>query len=272
MKITKILPSPYPDIDELVERLSAESKSKFHKIARALLDEANLTDTNTISVPFPRLNESNISDEDSMAVLKSLCKNNIASTFLTIKELKGDKEKPGIGSLESITKNERIFYNEKTRIHLRISECKYLLQQLEKTSNESAINFDNNHDLDKKELTSITIVTPQYGNFDYLWVVFNDEHKNKKKLPTKSKQSPSDESYGKKLYNLAKNPAKEINLDKSLMDHLNYSIWNGILKEFSKRNILKQENGKIKLSDGIILKTIPIQNLSGDGRDFYPSL
>jgi len=134
MKITKILPSPYPDIDELVERLSVVSKNKFYKIVKALLDEANLTDSNTIGIPFPKLSESNLSDEDLIAIFKSLYKNNIATTLLTIREFRGDKEKPGIGLCESILENKKIFYNKKTEINIKERRLKYLHQQLERNT------------------------------------------------------------------------------------------------------------------------------------------
>lgn len=148
---------------------------------------------------------------------------------------------------------------------------KYIEATGKKTTNQNAPEKETSES-NKRELTKITIVTPAYGKFDYLWIVFNDDHKNKIKLPIKSKQSPSDESYGKKLYNIAKNNDKEIALDKSLSDHLNYSIWAGTLKEYRKVKILKQVNNKLRIADDIILEAKPLQQLNDNEKSHYPSL
>lgn len=123
---------------------------------------------------------------------------------------------------------------------------------------------------EKEELRSITIVTPQFGNFSFLWVVLNNDHKNKIKIPTKNKLTPSDESYGKKLYNIAKSEDRRIEKDKSLMDTLNYSVWDcAPWNKFQKRNILKQENKQTKIQDYITLTAIPVQLLDSANIKYY---
>lgn len=122
----------------------------------------------------------------------------------------------------------------------------------------------------KKELTKISIITPQYGKFDYLWIVFNDEHKNKIRMSTMNKQGSNDYSYGKKLFELAKSPTKDLENDKSFRDNMNSSIWNTRLKKFKKINIIKQENNRMKIAEGVELETMPVQSLSESIKNHYP--
>lgn len=146
---------------------------------------------------------------------------------------------------------------------------KYIEAIGKKATNQNALGEESSGS-NKKELNKITIITPQYGNFEYLWIVFNDDHENKIKMPAKNKQGSGDASYGKKLYDLANSPTNDLGNDKSFIDNLNTSIWKTRLKEFKKRNIIKQENKRIKIADGIILEKKSVQQLSESELQYYP--
>lgn len=130
MKNSQIPPNEYSDLDDFIKNLSSESKNKVYRIVNALLDESDLNNSNEIKVPFHKLR--NFPEQDLMSILKSLYKINAAKTILEIRQFPGNEDKPGIGILNSILKDENIIYNKKATVFLRKNKLRYLQNKLSK--------------------------------------------------------------------------------------------------------------------------------------------
>ena len=146
MEGDKIQSKKYPDADKFVEELSSESRKKTLKVVRALFNKANLMGSSEIEIPFQELSKNKVSDDDAIDALRNLHKANIAKTYLTIREIKGRNDKPGIGIIETILEDKKIF-NTRARIYIKKNKIKYLKKLLEK----NRLNFEDN-DLSKMPL------------------------------------------------------------------------------------------------------------------------
>jgi hypothetical protein len=121
---------------------------------------------------------------------------------------------------------------------------------------------ESNISSDKKEhVHSILIVTPQYNNFRYIWIIFNHKYKNKHKMNIANKFTGNDSDSNASCL-LQLQLEKNIDYNHSFLGYMNRGIFNNkTFKDFNKSKLLKMKGKNMLLNDGIKLEKISLELL-----------
>lgn len=103
------------------------------------------------------------------------------------------------------------------------------------------------------DVKSILLITPQYNNFDFFWIVFNHDYEKKHKLSMVNKQTKQNDGIGYNLWKLCEE--KQVDFDASFLNYMNGKIFKvKAFGGFNKTKLVQVRDQKILINSGIVLE------------------